>query len=317
MIHRMISALRCQSSLANTRLAISLLLLFAIALATCRGHWLTPCGVAIEFLMLTQIGERLWRFIAGQMFVLAIAIAVLAAIQIGVGIPRARGPFASPNFLGYYAVAHVFLALAWRPMLPRLAPVAMWSSAIAVALSGSRASLLAAATAVIIPRARRHPVLAAASAGIAFASLLLVPRDIGRFEIWRLGASLAATHPWFGWGEGGITVLGLPGFYSVPLDWTLRAGLVGLAAAAWATIEAWRSDKSLRPFVIAWIVNGLFIFGTPESATPMLVAFAWLGRRRGLDVAQVAVRHDGADRRAANAGRWAERKLPHLARLGE
>src|SRR5579863_9698982 len=131
----MISSQRCQSSPLRMRLAMSSLLV--VSLASGRGHWFWPLAAALEYAMLASLSERFWRWVAAEALIVSMLVSMLAVLQICLGLPRARGPFASPNFLGYYAVAHVFLALAWTPLLPRLAPAAMWSSAIAVALSGS------------------------------------------------------------------------------------------------------------------------------------------------------------------------------------
>jgi hypothetical protein len=63
---------------------------------------------------------------------------------------------------------------------------------------------------------------------------------------------------------------GLGGFYNIPLDVLIEAGIFGLAAGAWLLIEAWRAGPALRPFLAAWFVQGLFLFGIPATWLPLV-----------------------------------------------
>ena len=284
-------------------------------LASLHAVWLAPFLALVLYAILVELPDRAWTALAHTMMALAIAVTALAAIQVAMGLPRAVGPFPSPNYLGYYAVLHVGLALAWSSRWPRMASTAGWASAISIALSGSRASLLSLAAMFILPRARRYPIVASIAAIAAIASVAVIPGHNAdhRLELWRLGLAFAMQKPWLGWGIGQIMVLRLPGFYSVPLDWTVATGLVGLMAGVWLVVEMWRSGEETRPFLIAWLVNGLFIYATLPTILPFLVAVGWLGRRRGLDVPQGAVRHDDQERRATDRDGRTE---GHLADLG-
>ena len=293
-------------------------------LASLHAVWLAPFLALVLIAILVELPDRAWTALAHAMMTLAITIAALAAIQVAVSfaghldqlaLPRAVGPFSSPNYLGYYAVLHVGLALAWSSRWPRMASTAGWASAISIALSGSRASLLSLAAMFILPRVRRYPIVASIAATAAIASVAVIPGHNAdhRLEIWRLGLAFAIQKPWLGWGIGQIMVMRLPGFYSVPLDWTVATGIIGLVVGIWLVVEMWRSGKETRPFLIAWLVNGLFIYATLPTILPFLVAAGWLGRRRGLDVAQGAVRHDNQERRAADGHGWTE---SHFADLG-
>lgn len=283
------------------------------------GLWLAPFLALVAYAILVELPERVWNGIVVAMLAGAIAVAAFAVAQVATGLPRALGPFGSPNSLGFYAVLHVGLALAWRSRWPRIAVTAGWTSAIAIILSGSRASLLSLAAMFILPRARRYPVMAFAAAFAAIASVAVIPGHEGdlRLLVWRVGASLALNHPLTGWGIGRVIVLDLPSFYNVALDWTVATGFVGLAAGIWLAVEMWLAGPPLRPFMIGWLVNGLFMYSTPETSLALLVAIGWLGSGRGLNIAQRAVGHDGQDTGAADLDRGAEGELPDLARLGE
>src|SRR5579859_6680461 len=112
---------------------------------------------AALLIVLRLLSERAWRTAVGTLLIAAAAISVLGIAQVAVfHFPRAQGPFASPNFLGYYSVAHVFLALAfrWRPVAVLCA--------LAVILSLSRGSILALAAGLAVlgcgrASPNRHP----------------------------------------------------------------------------------------------------------------------------------------------------------------
>lgn len=232
---------------------------------------------------------------------LSVIVAVDSIAQIAMGFGRARGPFASPNFLGYYAVCHCFLALARRNKSS--IPIAV-ANAMVVLASQSRASWLALAIGawIMLPRGRSYrPSLLWFGRSLALAlmagAFFLSDHASNRLSIWRYGIGVWARNPWFGSGSPDNIVLGLPGFYSVPLDWAVRFGLAGLAAAVCVLILSWRrAGTPMRAFLAAWLVNGLFIYGTPESTIPLLLALWWLWSGGGLDEPDGAARIDDGKR---------------------
>jgi len=255
----------------------------------------------------SQWSTRIWRLVWSGALWLSTGVSLLALLQVAVGFGRARGPFGSPNYLGYYAVCHVFLALAWGNKAA--IPIAV-ANAMAVAASQSRGSLIALAVGcgILIPL-RRWSILPYLALVLSAGAVLLIPHgpELSRAWLWRVALELIAQRPWFGYGRSDGFIMGLQGFYSVPIDWTVRTGLAGLAAGLALYGQAMRmASRRMRAFLIAWAVNGLFIYATPESTLPALAAMLWLGSGGGLDVAQPAVRHDDADRGRADADARAE-----------
>lgn len=260
----------------------------------------------------------IWRLVWGGALWLSAGIALLSAAQVAIGLGRARGPFGSPNYLGYYAVCHVFLALAWRNKAA--IPIAI-ANAMVVVASQSRASLVALAigSGILIPW-RTWSILPILALALSVGAILLIPHgpELSRAWLWRVALELISRRPWFGYGRSDGFIMGLRGFYSVPLDWTVRTGLVGLAAGLALYAQAMRlASRRMRAFLIAWGVNGIFIFTTPESTLPFLGAVLWLGCGGGLDIPQAAVGQHDADRGRADAYARAERYLAHLADRGE
>jgi O-antigen ligase len=189
---------------------------------------------------------------------------------------------------------------------------ALACNGLALGLSQSRGAMLAAAAglAVILWRRSRPLSIGLCLAAIGI-SLVFLHRPEARTEVWRLGLQVAAQRPLTGWGIGGIEpltvidqrLMTLGHFYSVPLDWLVATGALGLAAAAWVAIEAWRlAGKEVvqtdparpdapfdtrppsfeagasRAILAAWIVAGLFL----SASWPMwLVLFAVLADLSG------------------------------------
>jgi hypothetical protein len=198
---------------------------------------------------------------------LSVAIAVLAVVQMW-WMPRARGPFASPNFLGAYAVLMFFLAVAagrtrsvvshgaecnGETEIQTVASCRYWSrptalaNLLSLALSQSRGAILALGAGLAVMSLgvvrRRWASLAAvacccASLGVAIAIRPGV--DEARWEIWRLGWQAAMLRPVTGWGQGGLVIGGLDVFYSIPLEVFIESGILGVAAGAWVLAEAVR-----------------------------------------------------------------------------
>ena len=244
------------------------------------------------------------RLILSASLRLSMAVALLAVAQVVHGVPRARGPWDSPNFLGHYAVTMCFLALAWRHKAA--IPVAV-ANAMVVVASQSRASLLALGVGI----AELIPIKGWIKFGLVSALALAVSAishgDEHRLLVWKLGLLAETQHPFIGWGRTDI-ILGLPAFYNVALDWTVRTGLVGLAAAVAMYVQAWRmAEPPLKAALAAWLVNGMFLFAVWSTTAPLILALGlilWGGR--GLDVPQRPVRHVDAERGRADAHAGAE-----------
>lgn len=245
------------------------------------GHqWHGLVALTALFLLLRIMPEGGWRWLLGGLLWLSVAIGILACVQIFF-MDRARGPFASPNFLGSYAVLMLFLGsqttAKWQPL-----PVS--ANLLAVLLSQSRGSIIALAAGLLVMLWRRRPVLAVALVLAAIFAVFEIRPGLNeaRLGLWRIGLLAAAQRPLLGWGQGGLMISGWGHFYNLPLDWALNAGILGLMAGAWLLIEAWiaaKENPALRGFLVAWFVNGLVIFQTPATLVPFFVVLAYISRR--------------------------------------
>lgn len=237
--------------------------------------------------------ERGWRWTRAVMLAGSVAIAVLAVTQVFF-MPRARGIWGSPNFLGWYALCHIFLAISLRNRwsLP-LAAVNL----VSLGLSQSRGSILGLGIGFAVMVAWKRPWWAAmALLGAGDTALLIRPGlDEQRLLIWRFGWQVARSRLLLGYGHDGIAVSGLTVFYNLPLDLLLSFGILGIATAAWVAAAAWRAASSrpeLRGFLAAWVANGMVFFATPSSLVPLFLVLGWLSIRRDEPRKAVLVKHD-------------------------
>lgn len=295
MIQATISIRRSMSKRLITSLSVTLALAVLAGLRS--GQWAAPAAASWLSLYILTLSSRGWRIVQAGMLGLATAVAMGAALQIALlGAGRAQWPFASPNWLGYYVGLHAALALAWRREWPRLANITIAICGCAVMASLSRGSILAfgsgAAVWCLSALPRPRP-LALAAGGLSLVLVLLIPHhdEAMRLAIWRVGVQVALQHPWIGWGRGMVWLYGTPGFYNAAIETVIVAGLVGLAAIVWLIAETWRAEPRLRPFLAAFVVNGMVISPRTEDIIPFLVAVAWAASV-SRDVADDAARVD-------------------------
>jgi len=265
------------------------------------------------FLGARLLPPRAWRGLLTAALTLSVAIAALAVVQgINSGfIPpaRARGPFASPNFLGAYAVLMFFLATIggcasqsghFRRLRHRASGngglatgiksgIPVVANLLSLALSQSRGAILAlgAGLAVMsLGAVKRHwmPLAAVACCCASLAAALVIRpgADEARGMIWRLGWQAALQRPLTGWGQGGLVINGLDRFYSIPLEVFIESGLLGVAAGCVliaAAVRAAKGQPTIHAFLAAWFVQGLFLFSIPATSVLLVTVLAYLGRR--------------------------------------
>jgi hypothetical protein len=279
----------------------------AVGLADLAGPGHQWGGLALLtgwFLSARLLPPRAWHGLLTAALALSVAIAVLAVVQMW-WMPRARGPFASPNFLGAYAVLMFFIAIMIVIPGGRHAPApvkagAFYASAnlLSLALSQSRGALLALGAGLAVMLWRRHRWWALSAAMIATLTAVTIRSgvDEARWEIWRLGWQAAMLRPVTGWGQGGLIIGGLDVFYSIPLEVFIESGILGVAAGAWLFFEATRqaakaehysykskadpqiieNDHALLAFLAAWFVQGLFLFSIPATNVLLVTVLAYL-----------------------------------------
>jgi hypothetical protein len=293
------------------RLHIAILCLaLAAGLSCATGYgsgYMGLLALITAFLVLSAAGVPARRVFWRLFLWASVAAAVLAVAQ-APWLDRVTGPFGSPNYLGAFAVVALFVA--WRERHRW----ALACNGLALGLSQSRGAMLAAAAGLAVILWRRSRWLASAGLLAVAGAVWLFPRPQARMDVWALGLAVAAQRPLTGWGIGGIEpltvidqrLMTLGHFYSVPLDWLVATGALGLAAAVWVAIEAWRlAGKEVvqtdparpdapfdtrppsfeagasRAILAAWIVAGLFL----SASWPMwLVLFAVLADLVGRDV---------------------------------
>ncbi len=278
------------------------------------------------FFACRALPERGWKWLLTIVLWLSVAVAALAVAQVALWMPRARGAFVSPNFLGAYAVLMVFLAVASACGVEgfRIAPqqvggdcktAARWRSIclaaanlISLALSQSRGALLAlgaglAVLIVFLPGLKKLSGLTIRLSGltmvlvfaIACALLIRSGNEESRMGMWLVGLQGGLQRPVTGWGIGGLMVSGLNRFYSIPIEWFTNAGILGVMAGTWLLAAAtWvaRGQPALLAFLAAWFVQGLFLDGTPATNMLLVTVLAWLARSEHRHVADDAGRVD-------------------------
>jgi hypothetical protein len=263
------------------RLHIAILCLaLAAGLSCATGYgsgYMGLLALITAFLVLSAAGVPARRVFWRLFLWASVAASVLAVAQ-APWLDRVTGPFGSPNYLGAFAVVALFVA--WRERHRW----ALACNGLALGLSQSRGAMLAAAAGLAVILWRRSRWLAVTSLGVALLGVALInhsPHE-ARVEIFRLGLQVFSQRPLTGWGIGGIEpltvidqrLMTLGHFYSVPLDWLVATGALGLAAGVWLMVEACRvANPEDRAVLAAWIVAGLFL----SASWPMwLVLFALL-----------------------------------------
>ena len=231
-------------------------------------------------------GEWRERIVAGWL-ICSVFVAILACVQIFF-MPRSRGVWDSPNFLGSYAACNIFIALWlrergypwWGTMLPLSANV------LALALSQSRGAILAAAVGAVVMYGRRYWWAIFNSAGLAIALLGMNRPDVfadERWHIWHTGWLLASHLPLLGWGLG-VVMPGLQGWYNVALDWFVASGIVGLFIGFYllsmSTLRARNSGPALS-FLACWLAQGMLMVPRPETAIALYMMLGVLERNAG------------------------------------
>lgn len=263
------------------------------ALADWQGPGHDWAGLAVLtgwFFLCRTLTPRGWHWLWTAAMVFSVAVAALAVAQVILWMPRARGPFASPNFLGAYAVLMFFLAAAGKSFAGTcVAHMAAAASLLSVALSQSRGALMALGAGLIVMAwgSRRLHLWASLAAVAAICVIPLVRSDTTnpRLEIWWLGWQAAQQRLLLGWGQGGVSISGLNSFYSIPLEWLLASGILGVAAGTWLLCVAWRDAKgqpAIHAFLAAWFVQGLVLFGHPATYIPLVAVLAYLAHRSSI-----------------------------------
>lgn len=245
----------------------------------------------------------------GRLLTAAIAfsalIAAFSVMQIFV-MPRARGPFISPNALGSYAVLMVFLVLSLGSHFSLATKNTFATiSLLSLALSQSRGAILALGTgfavwAFTLLRREFHRsggvdrsanisslALAFGSATFFLSAAIVIVLEIrtgageARVGIWLVALQAASQRLVLGYGQNGLWISGLGSFYSIPIQWLANAGIPGVLAGGWLIFEGFRAARGqpwLLAFLAAWFVQGLFFFSTPATSIMLFGVLGYLAK---------------------------------------
>lgn len=270
-----------------------------VGLADLQGPGHGFAAVLLLALLLALVGSGLsrgaWRAIIAAALLASLVMAAIAVLQMFY-MTRARGVFVSANFLGGYAVMLLFLALHYGR---RLGLIAAAGNALSLVLAQGRGAFVAAAVALAVLYGRRYPRstaagVAALAAGCLYEYLTRGAVEEPRPGLWRLGLQLFVRRPILGWGQNGVLIWpnGWGHYYSIPVEWLVWSGVLGFGAGAWMIYEGLRASRSapaLTALLVAWIVNGLFIFDTAATSVPLFLVLGYLAseQRRETKIAVV------------------------------
>lgn len=239
------------------------------------------------------LSERVWAHVFTALLAISVVFAGLAAFQIAMQYTdRARIFFGSANFFGGYAALHLFLALHGRERGGKLPALAIGANILSLGLAQSRGAIVAAGAGLFVYFLSKRPRLAL-GLGLLSVALVLTVTTVQRVNgfqeprwgLWMLGLKLASERLVLGWGQNAIMLwpLGWSRFYNEIIDWLVVAGILGVSAGTWMLYEAARACRerpALLAFLVAWIVNGMFIFDTAATTIPLFVVLAYAARTR-------------------------------------
>lgn len=279
------------------RAALAFLIVMGFAAAMGRGPFFPEIlSLSVIVFAAPLLSPDEWRRVFWLMLWVSVAVADLALLQIGLGFHRARGPFASPNFLAGYAAMHFLLAVRFAAPGQFFWLIPAGANGISLLLAQSRAGVLAWACgmAIVFLKSGRRALLAL---GVSAAGMLAIalqqPRvalfEDQRWRIWNLGLHGALLRPVLGWGPGGLLIPpDFDRFYNSALDVLIWGGVPGLIAGAWLAWEAWSATRrdqggglALRGLLAVWAVNSLFIYETAATAIPLFMMLGYLASEGG------------------------------------
>jgi hypothetical protein len=237
------------------------------------------------FFLVRALPERGIRWLLAATFAFSVVVAALAIVQMWF-MPRARGPFISPNSLGAFAVLMVFCSLEGPGpcgKMVRGSRLAAGANLLSLALSQSRGAILALGAGLAVMLYRKRPILAVVSAAVALAVVLLIRTGAAeaRTGIWLIALQAASQRLVLGYGQNGLWISGLGTFYSIPLQWLANAGILGVMSGGWLLYEGMRAARdrpALQAFLVAWFVQGLFFFSIPATSIPLFAVLGYLAR---------------------------------------
>lgn len=235
-------------------------------------------ALVVWFMALAALSERQADRVWHGILWASVGCAALAAVQLP-WTARPTGPFGSPNYLGAFAAVMLFVALGRGGVAGH---AALGANALAVVLSQSRGAVLAVGAGFAVALWRRSRLLSGAMLALGALGAALLQRPESRIQIWEIGLAAALQRPLTGWGLGGTEIvtiaegrlIPLAHFWSVPLDWFVATGALGLAAGIGMIACAWaKAGHEDRATIAAWMTAGLFL----SASWPMwLVLFALL-----------------------------------------
>jgi len=245
------------------------------------GCLLLVCWFLVLRLLPEGRASRIWTVLLWA----SVGCGAIALVQLP-WQARPPGPFGSPNYLGAFAA--VMLLVAWRERGTIMGHAALGANALAVVLSQSRGALLAVGAGAAVLLWRRSRRIAVGAAGFALLGAVPLQRSEARLQVWELGLTVGLQRPLTGWGLGGVShIVPLEGrlvavghFYSVPLDWFVATGALGLAAAIWLCVSCWRlANQDDRAILACWGTAGLFLSASWAMWLVLFTLLAELSRR--------------------------------------
>lgn len=239
--------------------------------------------LAILFGLLAVAG---WRRVALLVLGSSVVCAVWAVWQQLPGWSyRPAAIFGSPNYLGAFAMLCVFLTFMCGLKGWALKGI-VGANIASVLMAGSRSAILGAACGVffLVPKRWRLAWLMSPFAALVILGVHAPTGNQHRLRNLAGGYVDFLYRPFLGWGQDSPHPSLDVHYYNIALEWLVVGGLVGFFVFLWCVMETFLAarkmpDETRGPMfglLVAYLVNGMFIYDTIGASTVLILALVML-----------------------------------------
>jgi hypothetical protein len=193
--------------------------------------------------------------------------------------------FGSPNYLGAFAMMCVFLAfVCWLKGF--LLKAVVGANAATLLMAGGRAALLGTACGMffIVPKRWRLAWLMSPFLALVILGVHAPVGNSHRLRNLIAGFGDFLYRPFLGWGQDSPHPSIETHYYNIAMEWLVATGIVGFGLFLWCAAESFLAARKMPPdtrgpmigLLVAYLVNGMFIYDTIGSSTVLILALVCL-----------------------------------------